>query len=313
MIRAQVQSNEGLRVPEKAPLPPTSLIIPTRNRPTMVATAVGSVLGGDDVPAEIIVVDQSDVENPELRALRPPDGTEVRYLWRPGRGVSRARNTGIVAAKHEILGFTDDDVRVTAGWWGALVRALLAGGSKVVVVGAVRPGEPEVAGAFAPSVTEDVVARAFAGRVDEDPLLTGNMAIHRSAFDEVGPFDERLGPGSRFPGAEDNDLGYRLLEAGFVIKFRPEAALIHRAWRDERAYLPIAWGYARGQGAFYAKHLSFRDRYTLGRMARVLRHRFGRLRHRSRRDRALAYRDVVWMLGCLAGAAEWLLIRPRAH
>ena len=39
---------------------PASVVICTRNRPVLLSQAVASILAGDDVPAEIIVVDQSD-------------------------------------------------------------------------------------------------------------------------------------------------------------------------------------------------------------------------------------------------------------
>jgi Glycosyl transferase family 2 len=42
---------------------PASLIIPTRNRPGMIVEAIRSVLDGDALPSEIVVVDQSDDES----------------------------------------------------------------------------------------------------------------------------------------------------------------------------------------------------------------------------------------------------------
>jgi GT2 family glycosyltransferase len=159
------------------------------------------------------------------------------------------------------------------------------------------------------------------------------MAFHRSAHGDAGGFDVRLGPGTRFPAAEDNDFGHRLLEAGYRIVFDPEAVVYHRAWRDDRAWVPLRHGYGRGQGAFYAKHLSFEDRYMLRRMVGTLvnhvrrlpravlidlRATFGegppaywRSAQRSSTSRKLAVAELAWILGFLAGMLEWLTTTRR--
>jgi len=46
--------------PLPAPLPPASLVLCTRNRPPLLADTLRSILDGEEVPAEIVVVDQSD-------------------------------------------------------------------------------------------------------------------------------------------------------------------------------------------------------------------------------------------------------------
>jgi GT2 family glycosyltransferase len=131
-----------------------------------------------------------------------------------------------------------------------------------------------------------------------------NMALYRSALAEVGGFDERLGPGTPFPASEDGDLGFRLLEAGYAIHYAPQAALVHRAWRTQRDYLPLRWGYGLGRGAFYAKHLSWRDRQMRRRAWRDL----ARLRHWPGlllRDRRAAQGDIVLVGGIVWGALRW--------
>src|SRR5260221_14157668 len=90
-------------------LPPTSLILSTRNRPNMLTDLVASVLEGEDVPSEIVVVDQSSEPNPSLSNWFPKCGCELRYEWTQSLGVSRGRNEAIAAAQHDIIVITDDD------------------------------------------------------------------------------------------------------------------------------------------------------------------------------------------------------------
>jgi GT2 family glycosyltransferase len=294
-----------------AGLPETSLIICSRNRPKMLAEVVASVLKGDEVPTELIIIDQSDARHPTLATLVADRACEIRYSQTESVGASQARNTGIAVAQYDLLAFTDDDVQVTSTWYGALIRALVGAGPRAVVTGRVLPGLAQKPGSFAPSTTIEEAPAVYKGRIGKDVLYTGNMAMYRSAIDEVGGFDIRLGPGALFSTAEDNDMGFRLLEAAYCIIYVPAAVLYHRAWRDERDYLPLRWSYGHGQGAYYAKHLSLTDRYMLWRMIRhVKNHAFG-FAVRVRRQRRLAYGDAIYLLGFLSGATQWLLTQRR--
>lgn len=312
--------------------PGTSLIVCSRDRPELLASVVASILDGDEVPDELLVVDQSVAPHPTLATFASPR-CAFRYVHSATVGLSRSRNIAVVAASHDVIVFTDDDVFVPATWFGTLVRALRAAGPRSVVTGRVLAAEAETAGAFAPSLhpgDERVVHR---GRVRQDPLATFNLAMPRAAHAEVGGFDVRLGPGTRFPAAEDSDFGYRLLEAGYRIVFDPKALVYHRAWRDQRAYVPLRHAYGRGQGAFFAKHLSLEDRYMLRRMGGTL---LGHLRRFPRAaltdvlalagrrgpeywrstqgsssSARLAAGEAAWMIGFLTGIFEWVVTMRR--
>ncbi|HZS90922.1 MAG TPA: glycosyltransferase [Chloroflexota bacterium] len=322
-------------------IPATSLIICSRNRPQLLLESVESILQGDTVPSELIIVDQSSNPHRTLPTLTTDRPCAIRYLWTRSVGLCRANNAGIAAARHDILVFTHDDILADPAWFGTLVGALVAAGPRSVVTGKVPPTTPETPGGFAPTIKVDEAPAVYRGRVGKDVLFPLNMAMYRSAIAEVGPFDVRLGPGTPFPAAEDNDLGFRLLEAGYRIVYVPEAVLYHRAWRTERDALPLRWSYGRGQGAFYAKHLNLRDRYMLGRLRwDILRHvrRFARRwgRHPTQAGRDVVYmlglipaarivapivpwwnrprpecRDPLYVLGLLAGVAQWLLTERR--
>jgi len=311
----------------------TTLIVCSRNRPALLSSVVASILDGMEVPDELLVVDQSVEPHPELAAFETPR-CRFRYLHSATVGLSRGRNIGIAAASHPVIVFTDDDVLVPPGWFGTLVRSLEAAGPRSVVTGRVLAAAvPETEGGFAPSLHPGTERVVYEGRVYEDPLATFNIALPRSAHAEVGGFDVRLGPGTPFPAAEDNDFGHRLLEAGYRIVFDPEAVVYHRAWRDDRAWVPLRHGYGRGQGAFYAKHLSFEDRYMLRRMIGTLTNHVRRLpraalndllatiggsppaywrsARRSSTSRKLAVGEVAWILGFLAGMFAWLTTQRR--
>src|SRR5690349_5294821 len=102
-------------------LPPTSLIICTRNRAGMLADTVESILAGDMLPTEIVIVDQSDRSAERESACWRNRGSHIRYVWTNAAGLSRANNVGAATAQHDVLVFTHDDVRVAASWFFTLV------------------------------------------------------------------------------------------------------------------------------------------------------------------------------------------------
>ncbi|MFN8473412.1 MAG: glycosyltransferase [Anaerolineae bacterium] len=304
MISAHVQADVATRTRDA--LLPASLIICSRNRARLLAETVASVLHGDDVPAELIVIDQSDAPHPTLAYLTPPGSCRLRYTWSHSVGLGRARNLGIAAAKHPIVAFVDDDVLAPPTWFGSLIRAQLDAGPRAAITGRVIQVDDAPDG-FAPSLKDDTLPAVYEGRLNKDVLWGNNMVMYRSAAEEVGLFDERLGPGALFPCADDNDYGFRLLEAGYRILYVPEALIYHRAWRSEKDYVRLRWAYGRGQGAFYAKHLSLTDPYMLRRLAGGVRGHALSAVTRFRRHRRLAYGDAAYTAGLISSVAEWLV------
>lgn len=307
-------------------LPSVSLIIASRNRPRLLVESVESVLAGDDVPAEIVVVDQSERPSSTAQTLGALPGSVVRCVQTDSIGLSRANAIGIASARHDVLAFTHDDVLVTPTWFGELVRALIEAGEKSVVTGRVLPVPSEerdtlvtladgriVAADEIASTRVDDQPAVFEGRVGKNVLAIVNMTVHRRDLEAVGGFDERLGSGTRFPGGDDSDLGLRFLEAGYRIVYAPPAVLYHRAWRPRSQGYAIRWGYGRGQGAFYAKHLSLRDQYMFGRLSHELFRRAAEGVRVSRHNPRRALDQAVSIAGVVSGVVEWLLRERRTR
>ncbi|PKN64277.1 MAG: glycosyl transferase [Deltaproteobacteria bacterium HGW-Deltaproteobacteria-15] len=85
-----------------------SVIIPTYNRAAKVARAVGSVLDQSFRDYEIIVVD--DGSRDRTREVLQHFGPRIQVLFHgENRGVSAARNTGILASHSSLIAFLDSD------------------------------------------------------------------------------------------------------------------------------------------------------------------------------------------------------------
>jgi GT2 family glycosyltransferase len=286
---------------------PSSLIICSRNRGRLLKETIESVLAGDALPAEIIVVDQSDRRSHGITEVAKQNVSDIRYLWHPRQGLSRARNEGTAEARHDALAFCDDDMLAPATWFGALIGALVEAGPKTAVTGQVVPGVPEAKDGFAPAVVTGDSRIVYGGRLGTDVLAGCNMAMYRSALEEIGGFDERLGAGGTYPAAEDNDAGFRLLEAGYQIVYVPEAIIQHRAWRAGSDYPRVRWQYGQGKGAFYAKHLSRSDLHMLGRAGQDIGRRLLRIPRVVWRHPRLAAGDFLYSLGIVVSGTRWLI------
>lgn len=100
---------------EPAPHPLFSIIIPTRNRPALFATALRSVLTQAFDRFEIIIVDDGSSEENTAAYAETIDqaGPRVRRLnlvrTARGHGQSYALNFGVAHAAGEYVGFLDDD------------------------------------------------------------------------------------------------------------------------------------------------------------------------------------------------------------
>jgi GT2 family glycosyltransferase len=122
-----------------------------------------------------------------------------------------------------------------------------------------------------------------------DFAKAAGFLLRRTAFDEVGPFDEAF-----FLFSEETDWCYRLREAGWKSFFYPDAEIVHvggASWRAQSATLFTEQ--VRGHLRFLAKH---RGRKTTDRARRVL---LAGLRLRAlvfRGERGDVYRN----------AADWL-------
>ena len=118
-----------------------SVVIPTRDRPEMLALTLRSVLGQERVDVEVLVVD--DGTGPGTAALLERIGDERLHLLRNTGppGVSGARNSGIAAAKGNWIAFLDDDDLWAPGKLATQLAAAAAIGATWVYAGHVTVDE----------------------------------------------------------------------------------------------------------------------------------------------------------------------------
>lgn len=96
-----------------------SIIIPTYNRPSLIALSLDSVLEQTYRPIEIIVVDDGSADNTRevvsQWALKADARLAVRYFHQANQGGCAARNRGLRESRGEFINFLDSDDRLLGG------------------------------------------------------------------------------------------------------------------------------------------------------------------------------------------------------
>jgi len=243
-----------------------SVIINSRNRQESLArtlASLSSVSSSWEMPWELIVIDNGSTDGTQamLQEWRPDFPTRVVILQESRPGSSRARNRGIAHAQGRILAFTDDDMLFTKAWLPALVAAFDNHPQTGIVAGRTELHDPIK---HPLSVRTGTTAQLYTYPSDPFFLSGNNMAILSDLARTIKGFDRRLGAGTVVGGAEDADIAYRALKAGKRGRFAPEALAYH----DHQRLTPVdvrrtRFNYAKGAGAFFAKHILRGDSYAL--------------------------------------------------
>lgn len=238
--------------------PPVTVLIATADRPGPLAQALASVCALTYSRLQIIVVSQgADAESATLLAAAAAEDRRLVPLRLEEHGKAHALNAGLAVATGEIIVLTDDDCTVTANWVDRIVDTFDAHQDVDVIFGAVVAAPHDAHHQFVP-VFMPAGQRLLRGRFRRAHRcgMGANMAIRRRVLDEVGGFDEAMGPGGPLRSGDDWELAYRVLRAGKTILQDPGIAVAHWGTRS------IGDGTARrlignnffGMGAGYARH-----------------------------------------------------------
>jgi hypothetical protein len=213
------------RPPREGPRPSVSVVVPTRDRPALLAEALAAVAGQcyDGVVETVVVFDR---DAPDHGLARDDPRRPVRVLCNTRTpGLAGARNTGLLAATGDLVAFCDDDDTWLPDKLRLQVDALERSGADVAVGG--------IAVEYDGHRVERVPAAATL--TFPDLLRSRVMEAHPSTYlarrasvvgGPVGLVDEAL-PGSY---AEDYEWLLRAARAGDVAVVRRPLARVR--WHD---------------------------------------------------------------------------------
>lgn len=204
-----------------------SIIIATYNRGEVLAQTISMALAQDFDDYEVIVVDQTAPPSVDPRAYAQY-GDRIRFLWLPRRGVTLARNAGVLAARGEIAILVDDDVVFGPDYVACHVR---------------RYDSPSVGGVTgltsAPRLgcDEEILAEMRTlyslGAIPANGLATVdwtvgcNCSYRRSLILEAGLYDERFRT-----ICDDSDMSVRVRQLGYRLLLDASFRLVHLELRS---------------------------------------------------------------------------------
>jgi len=230
--------------------PPASIVIPTRERLPYLEVALDSLAReAARLGAEVLVVDDAGASQ-SARALAARFRARYQPHPRP-QGLNVARNTGVEHSSGELVVFVDDDVRVSAGWLDALLRAAREHPQVDVFTGPIqaRLNGPGGWGSRSCGRERPPITTLELGSADTDAQFAwgANMAIRRSALARVGPFDVSLEHGG---DEQEWQERLRARTPGARVLYVAGAAVEHRRVGADARLRSLARGsYARGLAA----------------------------------------------------------------
>jgi GT2 family glycosyltransferase len=202
-----------------------SVIICTYNRHNCLEYCLKSIKRQNYQNYEIIVVNGPSTDDTKnlLKKIKDIIVIQQNFL----DGISAARNSGISAARGDIIAFIDDDAVADINWLKSLVDGY--GDASVGGVGGVvyEPGKSTI------QFENGVINKSgisFAVRSLNSPpkknqfphCIGTNCSFKKNILYQVGGFD----PYFRYH-LEESDLCVRIIQAGFTIIYQKKAIVIH--------------------------------------------------------------------------------------
>jgi cellulose synthase/poly-beta-1,6-N-acetylglucosamine synthase-like glycosyltransferase len=224
-----------------------TFVVPVHNGQRWLDEMLTAILAErDGRPFEVIAIDDGSTDLSAGILARWEAEGHLHVRRGEGRGAAAALNMGIRAARNPIVCLVDQDVAIQPGWLARLADALA------------EPGVGAAQGRYVVDRSSPIVARVMGLDLEQryaslrttstDHVCTGNSAYRTEALRAVGLFDESFGYGY------DNDMSYRLAEAGRSLRFCSEATAVHRCRDSWGSYLLQQYGLGYGRLDLVAKH-----------------------------------------------------------
>ncbi len=224
-----------------------TVVIPVRDNHSGLCRLVMSL------PALRVIVVDDGSERPVDTSGFPDSVCRVDVIRHEySRGPAAARNSGLAACDSELVAFLDSDVVPERGWLEILLGhfsdpAVALAAPRIVALGdsdaAVGRYEALNSALDLGSSEAPVVPYGSVSYVPSAAIL-----CRRAALTQVGGFDETLHSG------EDVDLCWRLVDAGFRLRYEPVAMAGHDHRRALRDWLSRRAFYGSSAAALSVRH-----------------------------------------------------------
>jgi GT2 family glycosyltransferase len=176
-------------------------------------------------------VDQTSTHPATTRRALAQWAADGLIIWLRQRdpNASKARNTGALTSTGDVLLFLDDDIHIGPDFLAAYAHALSRTGA-AGVSGPVLEGQKETVDTMDEKAFTTELGwllhfrKNYAHTCETSFMMSGNVAIRREAFLELGGMDENYERGAY---REESDFAMRLRQAGYRLQYDPRCAIHH--------------------------------------------------------------------------------------
>lgn len=211
-----------------------SAIVCTHNREKVLEKALQSLIRQtlSQTDYEILIIDNGSTDGTRELVRRFAATTNLRYIFEPQLGVSKARNTGWKKAQGKFIAFLDDDAVACPKWLERILNAFRTVPDAGVIGGRVNP----IWGAPRPSWLSDTMLVALSvinwsetpKFLNEQGLVGANMSFPKRLLEEVGGFTSQLGrKGDSLLSNAESHLILKIKAKGFKEYYHPEILVEH--------------------------------------------------------------------------------------
>lgn len=231
-----------------------SHIICTRNRADQLSVTLAkfntALMNAHQI--ELVLVDGESTDGtPKVMSDFAEKYRRTRIV-RTGKGLGRARNAGIDAARGDLIAFTDDDCYLDDNYYTALRLQFAEPREHHYGMGQILLFDEEDDWRIANATISQLVTIKPRTVLPTGTFQGANIFFLREVFEKAGKFREDMGSGTPFP-CEDIEFGTRVSLAGFTGVFTPLVKVFHHHGRKAGSAEAdeTVLGYERGRGAYY--------------------------------------------------------------
>jgi glycosyltransferase involved in cell wall biosynthesis len=218
----------GAPVSVESHAPLVSIVIPAYNVAQFISETLATVFAQTFTDFEVIIVNDGSPDTGEFELAIMPYRERVRYLKQENRGASAARNTGLRAARGELIAFLDADDLWLPNYLAEQLEFMRQYGCDLACADAMIFGVSADAGrSYMDSLMESAPPEGLVTFLElvnaERSLITSGVIVRRDLVLEVGLFDEAL------RNAQDFDLWLRLARHGARLAYQRKVLLSYRS------------------------------------------------------------------------------------
>ena len=195
-------------------MPRISVIVPVYKVEQFLPTCVQSILGQTFADFELILVDDGSPDGcGALCDAYAEQDSRVRVIHQKNGGLSAARNSGIAAAKGELLAFVDSDDLIAPDYLEQLYNALCSSGADMALC-AVEDVNEDGSPLEHPEITAPAAAGSFSGKALLAEFFGPNATCYTVAWNKL--YKRSLWEQLRYPEGlihEDDAVAHRLFAA----------------------------------------------------------------------------------------------------